>query len=253
MSYSQLPSAPPAYGQPEVPRTSGDNIPDDFKYSVTVASCELPVRQMFLRKVYALLTMQVMATLVVGYIIKLSDSVQNWCFSNMWLFFVAMVGVFGFMIATYFKARSYPINLVLLSGFTLCEAYTIGLACSMVESDILVEAILITLLVFIGLTAFAFQTKYDFTSWQGVLGVGLWTLICWGFVFMFIPNHSTGMERLYSAIGALVFSGYILVDTQMLMKTSFLDDEIPATITLYLDILNLFLFILRFLQTTNDD
>lgn len=253
MSYSQLPSLPPAYGQPEVPRQSGDNIPDDFKYSVTVASCELPIRHLFLRKVYALLTMQLTATLVVGYIIKLSPSVQNWCFNNMWLFYVAMVGVFGLMIATYFKARSYPLNLFLLGGFTLCEAYTIGLACSLVQSDVLVQAILITLLVFIGLTAFAFQTKYDFASWQGFLGVGLWALICWGFVMMFIPHQSKGMEMIYSGIGAVVFSGYVLVDTQMIMKTAFLDDEIPATITLYLDILNLFLFILRFLQSTHDD
>lgn len=253
MSYSQLPAAPPAYGQPEVPRTSGDHIPDDFKYSVTVASCELPIRQLFLRKVYALLTMQIMATLVVGYIIKLSPGIQNWCLSNMWLFVVSMLGSIGLMIATYFKARSYPINLVLLGGFTLCEAYTLGVACALVESNILVEAILITLLVFIGLTAFAFQTKYDFASWQGVLGMGLWALICWGFVMMFIPHQSKGMEMVYSGLGAIVFSGYVLVDTQMIMKTSFLDDEIPATITLYLDIVNLFLFILRFLQSSNDD
>lgn len=253
MSYSQLPAQPPAYGQPEVPRTSGDNIPDDFKYSTTVASCELPIRQMFLRKVYALLTMQIMATLVVGYIIKLSPGVQNWCLNNMWLFVVSMLGSIGLMIATYFKARSYPINLVLLGAFTLCEAYTLGVACALVESDILVQAILITLLVFIGLTAFAFQTKYDFASWQGVLGMGLWALICWGFVMMFIPGQSKGMEMVYSGSGAVVFSGYVLVDTQMIMKTSFLDDEIPATITLYLDIVNLFLFILRFLQSSHDD
>lgn len=253
MSYSQLPALPPAYGQPEVPRQSGDNIPDDFKYSVTVASCELPIRQLFLRKVYSLLTMQLAATLVVGYIIKLSESIQAWSFNNMWLFYVAMFGTFGFMLATYFKARSYPTNLILLAGFTLCEAYTIGLACSLVQGDILVQAILITLLVFIGLTAFAFQTKYDFTSWQGFLSVGLWALICWGFVMMFIPSQSKGVQMIYSGIGAVVFSGYVLVDTQMIMKTAFLDDEIPATITLYLDILNLFLFILRFLQSTNDD
>ncbi|KAM9891158.1 hypothetical protein OXX79_010920, partial [Metschnikowia pulcherrima] len=59
MSYQPVPSQPPAYGEDPAARSMGDNVPDDFKYSVNVASCELPVRQMFVRKVYALLSVQI--------------------------------------------------------------------------------------------------------------------------------------------------------------------------------------------------
>ncbi|GEQ72246.1 hypothetical protein JCM33374_g5933 [Metschnikowia sp. JCM 33374] len=253
MSYQQVPTQPPAYGEDPATRTAGDNIPDDFKYSVNVASCELSVRQMFVRKVYALLSVQIFATVFVGYLIRSHEPLRNWCLNNMWFYIVSVVGAFGFAIAANIKARSYPINLILLAGFTVCEAYGIGLACSFVETDAVVQALLITFVLFIGLTAFAFQSKYDFTSWQGVLGISVWALIAIGFVNMFFPGNSKGFELLYSAAGALVFSGYILVDTQHLMKTFSLDDEVSAAIALYLDILNLFLFILRLMSNRNND
>lgn len=242
-------SQPPPYGDTEL-RT--DDIPDDFKYSVNVASCELPIRQMFIRKVYALLSVQILATLVVGLIIRSNSSIQQWCFSHMWLFFVSIVGAIGFMIATHFKAKSYPTNLILLSGFTLCEAYGVGLSCALVETEIVVQALLLTFVVFMGLTIFAFQTKYDFRSWQNVVSMGLWFLIGFGFMMMFFPQSKTS-NLLYSGLGAVIFSVYILIDTQEIIKTCYLDDEIPATIKLYLDILNLFLFILRLLNTNRND
>ncbi|GBL51516.1 hypothetical protein ACI3LY_003716 [Candidozyma auris] len=264
MSYSQLPqqpqSQPPAYettgptspyGEPPGARTEGDNIPDDFKYSVNVASCELPIRQMFIRKVYAILSLQIFATIAVGFFIRSSSGVQNWCMNNMWLFWVSMVGSFGFMIAAHVKARSYPTNLILLAGFTLCEAYLVGLGCSLDRSEILVKATLLTAIIFIGLTAFAFQTKYDFRSWQGALGMGLWALLGWGLMMMFFPGGKT-VNMVYSGIGALLFCGYIVVDTQLIMKSYHLDDEVLAAIKLYLDILNLFLFILRMMRNSDD-
>lgn len=253
MSYTSVPQHPPAYGEPQAPRTAGDNIPDDFKYSSTVAACELPVRHMFLRKVYALLSLQLLLTVVVGYTIRLHSGIQNWCYNHLWLYYLSIAGVFGFMIATYLKARSYPINLVLLTGFTLCESYGIGLACSFVESGVIAQALLLTFVIFVGLTLFAFQSKYDFTSWQGVLGVAVWALIGWGFVQMLFPVQSKGMEMVYSGLGVIIFSVYVIVDTQKIMKTATLDDEIVATITLYLDVINLFMFILLFLQSTRDE
>lgn len=252
--YTPIPNnEPPAYGENPSPRTAGDNIPDDFKYSVDVASCELPIRQLFIRKVYALLTMQILGTVVVGFIIRSNSSIQNWCLNNLWLFVVSIVASIGFMIAAHVKARSYPTNLFLLAGFTLFEAYGIGLSCSFVESAIVLQALFLTLIVFFGLTIFAFQTKYDFRSWQGVASMGVWFLIGWGFLFMFFPQQSALSNLVYSGLGTIIFSVYILIDTQEIMKTCHLDDEVPATIRLYLDVVNLFLFILRLVNNQNDN
>ncbi|CUM62636.1 uncharacterized protein PRCAT00000190001 [Priceomyces carsonii] len=239
---------PPAYDEPQASRSPGDNVPDDFKYSVAVASCELPVRQIFIRRVYSLLSLQIMGTVIVGMILHSNSSIRNWCLNNMWLLLVTGIASFGFLIATHFKARSYPTNLILLSAFTLCEAYAVGVVCSVVETDVLVQALLLTMVVFIGLTMFAFQTKYDFISWQGFASMALWFLIGWGILFMIFPGYSKSMDLVYSGVGALLFCLYILIDTQRIMKTAYLDDEIISTIALYLDILNLFLYILRIMQ-----
>lgn len=259
-NYTQLPQEPPQAPYPpavqdaeNAPRQFGGNIPDDFKYSVSVASCELPLRQLFIRKVYLLLTMQLMGTVVMGLIIRSSDSFKVWALTNVWLLILSFVGAIGFMIGAFYKARSYPVNLVLLSGFTICESYSLGVACAFVDSTVLIEAILLTLIIFIGLTLFAFQTKYDFISWQGTVGMMLWGLIGWGFIMMFFPQQLTLVENVYSFLGAAVFSIYIIIDTQHIMKTLHLDDEIIACISLYLDIVNLFLFILRILNNNQND
>ena len=52
----------------------------------------------------------------------------------------------------------------------------------------------------------------------------------------------------YSLLGALIFSGFIIFDTWQITERFGYDDHILASITLYLDILNLFLFILRLLS-----
>lgn len=247
--------APPYAGQSasfELPRTPGDNVPDDFKFLVNVAECELPLRQLFVRKVYALLLIQVFATVLVGFMIRNNRAFLEWNMNNIWLFFVSLAGSVGFMIGASVYARSYPKNLFLLAGFTLCEAYGLGLACAMVKSEVVVQALLLTFIIFIGLTIFAFQTKYDFVSWQGIVSMGVWALVAWGMVLMFFPHQSSTMEMVYSGLGAILFSVYVLIDTQKIMKTTHLDDEVRATISLYLDLINLFMFILRILNNRND-
>ena len=77
------------------------------------------------------------------------------------------------------------------------------------------------------------------------LSSGLLLLIFWGLFSLFFPALAGG---LYSLFGALLFSGYIIFDTWQITERLGYDDHILASITLYLDILNLFLFILRLLS-----
>ena len=62
---------------------------------------------------------------------------------------------------------------------------------------------------------------------------------------MFFPALAGGA---YSLFGALLFSGFIIFDTWQITERFGYDDHILASITLYLDILNLFLYILQFLS-----
>ena len=60
---------------------------------------------------------------------------------------------------------------------------------------------------------------------------------------MFFP--SIMMDRLLAIGGAVIFSLFIIYDTHMMMHKVSPEDYIVASINLYLDIINLFLYILR--------
>lgn len=165
---------------------------------------------------------------------------------------ISVFGAVGFMLATFWKRKSYPANLFFLSGFTLLEAYSISVVVSFYEVRVVVQALVLTLGIFVALTLFACQTKYDFTDWMPYLFGALWFMILFGFVAMFVPFGST-VEIIYGVLGVLIFSGYILVDTQLVMRHYHVEEEIAASISLYLDVLNLFLSILRILNGTSNN
>jgi len=255
-SYSQ---APPSYQQEDshaallgAPRSEDDNLPDDFKFGGVVSEATLDIRMQFVRKVYAILTVQLLATAVASCVSFWSTGYKQWIQSNQWMLWVSLFGSIGFMLLTFWKRKSYPTNLLFLSGFTALEAYAISVITSFYESKIVIEALVFTLGIFVALTLFACQTKYDFTSWMPYLFGALWVLILFGFMAMFFPANSK-VELAYGIIAALIFSGYILVDTQLVMRHYHVEEEIAAAISLYLDIINLFLAILRILNSQNNN
>ena len=89
------------------------------------------------------------------------------------------------------------------------EAYCIGLVVSFYDAPIVLQAVLITLGIFVGLTLFACQSKYDFTGWQPWLFGLLTGVVIFGFVSMFFPRNNT-VELFYSAAVAILFSAYIV-------------------------------------------
>lgn len=250
-----------------------------------MAEATVDIRNQFVRKVYTILTIQLLATGAVSAISFFSEGYKAWIQSNpglVWgsvrrvvvhascfppsltlsprtlLLTVAppttpqLIGSVVFLFLTYWKRHSYPTNLLFLSAFTLLEAYTIGVVVSFYETAIVLNAVVLTGGLFLFLTAFACQTRYDFTSWMPYLFGALWGLVLVGFMAAFLPYSSTG-ELVYGALGALVFSGYILVDTQLVLKRHHVEEEIAAAISLYLDVINLFLAILRILNSQSNN
>jgi len=217
-----------------------------------VAEATIDIRMAFVRKVYAILSVQLIATAVLSSVSFFSDSYRNWIQTNQWMMWISLFGALGFMGLTYWKRKSYPTNLLFLAGFTGLEAYSISVIVSFYQSKIVLQAVLLTAGIFVALTLFACQSKYDFTSWMPYLFGGLWALILVGFMAAFFPYNSK-VELAYSVIAALIFSGYILVDTQLIMRHYHVEEEIAAAISLYLDIINLFLAILRILNSQQNN
>lgn len=152
----------------------------------------------------------------------------------------------------FWKRHSHPLNLGLLSLFTLLEAFSLGAVVSYVNQTVVLQALVITLFVFAGLTLFTFQTNYDFSGMGSWLFSGLLLLVGAGFVQVFIP-FSKALDLVVAGAGCVIFSAYIIYDTYMITRRLSPDEWVLAVISLYLDVVNLFLNILRVLNGSRDD
>jgi len=131
----------------------------------------------------------------------------------------------------------------------------LGVAASTYDTDAVLMAVGLCAAVCFGLTMFAFQTKWDFTVMGGGLFVALIILVIFGIVAIFIPGRV--ITLIYASLGALLFSLYLVYDTQLMMggkhKYSISPEEyIFAALNLYLDIVNIFLYILTIIGASRD-
>lgn len=116
-------------------------------------------------------------------------------------------------------------------------------------------AVGITAAVCFALTIFAFQTRFDFTALNGILFAALIVFVLFGIIAMFFKGRT--ITLVYASIGALLFSVYLVYDTQMMMggkhKYSISPEEyVFAALNLYLDIVNIFLYILTIIGASRD-
>ncbi|KAL1441767.1 hypothetical protein MTO96_008279 [Rhipicephalus appendiculatus] len=152
--------------------------------------------------------------------------------------------------------RAFPVNLILLLLFTVCEGVLLGTVSSFYEVKEVMIAVGICTVVCLGLTLFAFQTKWDFTAMSGILFVCALVFMCFGFALIFIKGDI--VRLVYACIGALLFSVYLVFDTQLMLggnhKYSVSPEEyIFAALSLYVDVINLFLMILQIVGYANRD
>ncbi|KAG5342663.1 hypothetical protein C0989_010631 [Termitomyces sp. Mn162] len=191
------------------------------------------------------------ATVFVGGGISQSSEALFWVQTHVWSFYVPLFGTLVNLGLLFWKRHSHPLNFILLSTFTLMEAFTLGVVVAFYDNVIVMQALLITLGVFIGLTLFTLQSKYDFSGMGPFLFGGLIALsavasfflspeqltiftVMTGLVGVFIPFGKT-MDLIYAIGGCLLFSGYIVYDTYNINAKLSPDEFIMGAISLYLE------------------
>jgi len=212
---------------------------------------EQSVRKGFIKKVYSLLFVQLLISFGIVCLFVFDADVNKYTKRNTPMFITAWVATIVLMIAIACcdKARrSSPLNLILLFLFTLCEGYLLGVVSVHYEVDAVLMAMGIVAVLTLAITLFAFQTKYDFTTMGGCLCVLLVTLFCFGLLSIFF--YSKIVRLVYASLGALVFGLYLVYDTQLMMGGSKQyaispEEYIFAVLNLYIDIVTLFLIVLR--------
>jgi len=221
---------------------------------------EKAVRRAFIRKVYSILMVQLVLTGAVISTFMFVKDVKSYVQRNMWVYYSSM----GVMLVCLISMaccdsvrRKFPTNFIFLGVFTFCEGVMLGTISTFYDVDAVLIAVGITAGVTFCLTIFAFQTKIDFTVCGGMLCAVLMIFVLAGFLLMFLPKTKWTMIG-FGSVGALIFSLYIVYDTQLMMggkhKYSLSPEEyIFAALNIYLDIINLFMYILMIVGAARGD
>ncbi|MCD1259281.1 Bax inhibitor-1/YccA family protein [Paenibacillus athensensis] len=117
---------------------------------------------------------------------------------------------------------------------------------SQIGANVVSGAFLATTLIFGGLAFYAHRSQRDFSYLGGFLFAATIGLVVMGLLSMFVSFGST-MTIVWSMIGILIFSGWVLYDVSQ-YREGVEPQEVPlAALNIFLDFINLFLYILRFL------
>jgi len=140
-------------------------------------------------------------------------------------------------------------NWVLLLLFTIGESVAVASVCHWSVAltsnyKAIIMALGTTTCVVFGLTAWAIQSTRDFGDYLGYAMVAMIALVAASIINIFVK--STTLEVVGSAACAMVFGFYLLFDIQRLFKKEIdLTDPILISLSIYLDIVAMFIQILK--------
>lgn len=247
--YQDVEAANPRVEKPREPHTFGGLGSSQYD-----SAWERDIRLGFIRKVYGILTTQLLVMFGGVLLFTENSAVKQYVQENpatLWIAYVLMIALMCTLVCCDGPRRKVPMNYILLGAFTLCATYLTGVVSSFYETNVVLLAMVMTLGCVIGLTLFAFQTKIDFTMYGGAIFAAFVVLMLFGFILWFF--RTPFMNTLYAALGAIIFCVYIVYDTQLIIggrhkKYKISEDEyIFAALNLFLDVFNLFLFLLALL------
>ena len=145
------------------------------------------------------------------------------------------------------------VNLAVLFVFTFITGLTIAPLLAAIfampsGASIVGQAFLMTSIAFGGISMFAMTTKKDYSFMGKFLFIALIIVIVAGISNIFI--QSSMMQLAIASVSALLFSAFILFDTQNIIKGGY-DSPVEAALSLYLDFFNLFISLLQILGIMN--
>uniref|UniRef100_A0A1I8GI27 Protein lifeguard 1 n=1 Tax=Macrostomum lignano TaxID=282301 RepID=A0A1I8GI27_9PLAT len=212
------------------------------------------MRRGFITRVYAVLMLQLLVTGIVVSVFTFSESVKKWVHTNLLFYYIS----FGLFIVVYLVImccksvrRRFPCNMICLSIFTLAFSYMTGCIASFYNTQGVLIAMGICSIICIAISIFAVQTKIDFTMCSGLILVIslvfiLFALAC--SISYAVVGASRLLDCVYGGVGALVFSIFLVYDTQQVVggrKYELSPEEyVSGAMQLYLDVVYIFIYLL---------
>ena len=238
---------------------TSDYQTDDFKSFDTEARLKdinQSIRLGFIRKVYGILSIQLLITTILCLIAMISKSFQSFMINNISLAYlmIFLTIILPIIIVCCRDTMSkVPINYIILLLFTFAESYLVSFICSLTNPKIVFMAAFMTFAMVVSLTIYAITTSTDMTLNGSILFIGGCALILFSFFLIFTNNKL--LHIIFCIAGIIILGFYLIYDTQLIIGNKSycveMDDYILGSFMLYTDIVSLFLYILQLLQLLN--
>lgn len=212
-----------------------------------------------MRKVYVKMTLALLVTALTSLFVLSSPALLTTIFSSSAILFGLIIAEFAVVVAL-----SAAINRLSTMAATVLY-YLYSVLTGIVFTSIFVlytpQSIFLTFCitagVFLAMSVYGYTTKQDLTKFGTFLFMALIGLIICSVVNLFL--HSSAMDWMISFAGVAIFIGITAWDTQKIKEMAYQTDESNvgklATIgalSLYLDFINIFLYLLRFFGNSRD-
>ena len=197
----------------------------------------------FVKKTYQLFAASCLAATAGAYLgTGMAASIQTWFWGLVILEFAML---FGLM----FTRKQPGLNLALLFGFTFVTGLTLAPLLTTILAlpgggAIVGQAFFLTAVITGGLSLFAMNTTRDFSGMGKGLFIALIIVIVASVINIFLGSPL--MQVVIAGVSALLFSAFILFDTQRIIRGEFAT-PVEAAVAIYLDVLNLFISLLQLL------
>lgn len=206
----------------------------------------------FLRKVFVYMALGILISFVVAFYTYSSDTMLFFVYKYFTFLTIAEIGMV--------LSLSFAINKIssatakfLFFAYSALTGLTLSGVGLMFEPDVILYAFITTFVIFTVMAVFGYTTQEDLSSYKRFFTVGLISLIIIGIINIFI-----GVGPLYwigTILGVVIFTGLIAFDVNRIKYIAYEMAEenseamekfsIIGALTLYLDFVNLFLYILR--------
>lgn len=224
-------------------------------YPMMLESPEL--RWAFIRKIYSIIAIQLLATIAVASVVVSVRPISHFFSSTgagLALYIVLIITPFIVLCPLYYYYQKHPVNYLLLGLFTISLAFAVGLTCAYTKGEVILESAILTAVVVISLTVYTFWAAsrgHDFNFLGPFLFGAVMILLVFAFIQILFPLGRISV-MIYGGLASIIFCGYIIYDTDNLIKRYSYDEYIWAAVALYLDIINLFLSLLTIFRAADN-
>jgi FtsH-binding integral membrane protein len=202
-------------------------------------------RATLVRRTYSLVLVSILVTMVGTSFALSQPAVIGAVARHPFIAFIATLA--PLLLATRQKAM-FPMNIGLVLLFNFAMGVMISPAIFFYgqrQPGLIGQAAVLTIGAFGILTLYAFVSRRDFSAWGSFLIVGLWVLIGTMLLNLFFQNAA--VDLWLASVTVLLFSGLLVYDTWRLRNFYGPDEYVGAAVQIYLDLLNIFMAVLRVL------